>query len=304
MNQYTKPNVDINGTRFKDFIRKLLRKGKLVESSIETIVREPDNMKKFLQALTAPSVNSLQNYEVYEFVGDAAGSNFLAFYFLNKFPQLDNPVGVQILSRLKIKFGSKSSYSNIARDLGFGEFIRATDTELNKDMKKLLEDCLEAMIGAIILVVNSYQNVNHGIGNDVGYFLLESAFNELKISIKYEEIVDATTRFKEMTDFLKVPVEILQESSKNTEQQMIHRISIKITISYAHIKNLFPDIIQPKNKDFIFYQQIIGTGESFKKKDALEMASVKALKALADNGIAKEAPQAYRLLGVPPAKNK
>lgn len=300
MNQHTKTNVDIYDTKFINFIRQLLRKGRLVESYIETIVGDPANMKIFLQALTSAAFNPEYNYEVYEFVGDAAGSNFLAFYFLNKFPQLNSPSGVQILSRLKIKFGSKSSYSKIAGGLGFGQFIQATDIELTTNKNKLLEDCLEAMIGAIILVINGYENVNHGLGNDVGYFLLENAFDALKISTKYEDIVDATTRLKELLDYINIIPTTTSEQTQNDANQIIHKVSISLTISVTAIQLKFPAAANRAKGDYIFQNQILGSSSSFKKKDAIEAASVQALAALADKGIRKEVPQAYKLLGVSP----
>lgn len=150
------------------------------------------------QAFTSSTVDPVHNYEIYEHLGDASANKFLAWYFYRRFPQLNCPKGVKVLARLKINYASKRSFFKIAEKLGFWPFIRASSAEKEINRKSLLEDVLEAFIGLTEMLLDEYFIV--GVGFAVVYDILKSIFDEMYISLKYEDLVDPKSRLKELFD--------------------------------------------------------------------------------------------------------
>ena len=67
----------------------------------------------------------------------------------NRFPQLNCSSCVQVVAKLRIKYGSKELLSTIAEKLGFWDFIRDTPDNMRVNKKKLLEDVCESFFGGI-----------------------------------------------------------------------------------------------------------------------------------------------------------
>jgi len=150
------------------------------------------------QVFTSASVDPVKNYEMYETLGDSTANKFITWYFFKRFPQLNCPDGVEVLSRLKITYASKRSFSKIAEKLGFWPFIKHNEplTELRR--RSLLEDVFEAFIGLTELLLDEYFMV--GVGWAVCYDILKSIFDEMDVSLKYDDLVDAKSRLKELFD--------------------------------------------------------------------------------------------------------
>ena len=92
------------------------------------------------------------------------------------------------------------------KNLNFWPFISAAieGTERNqkyrnRNKKDLLEDVLEAFIGCTEYLLD--EAFRPGVGYGIVYDILESIFNELPMSLEYEDLYDAKTRLKETTDF-------------------------------------------------------------------------------------------------------
>ena len=181
------------GSDFKALISSLLRKGGLKSKYIKMLT-DPEAMKIYGCAFTSELVDSDNNYQVLEQVGDLSGNKFIVNYMYERFPQLDCAEGVKVVARLLINYGAKESFCEIARKLGFLEFISATNDLRQRKMKPLLEDVFEAFLGATERILDRRKRV--GVGYAIVHDILTSIFNEMHISLRYEDLYDAKTRLK------------------------------------------------------------------------------------------------------------
>jgi dsRNA-specific ribonuclease len=257
------------GSDFKGFIVRLLKKGK-VKSKYIDILTSSDAMKVYGSAFTSELVDPDNNYQVMEMVGDLTGNKFIVNYMYDRFPQLDCPEGVKVVARLRINYGAKQSFSEIARKLGFWDFISATNDLRQRKMKPLLEDVFEAFLGATERIVDKYKRV--GVGYAIVYDILASIFDDMDISLKYEDLYDAKTRLKELFD--------LHESSlgsllyKEHKRELIQFSSVFRVENGKHIK--------------------LGDGSASLKADAQQNAAIVALDTLNKNGWSKPVPLVYQ----------
>ncbi len=106
------------GPSFKALIYGLMERGNLKDKYIDLLTDEA-NMKKFSKAFTAASANKEKNYEIYEQLGDVSANKFIVWYAYQRFPQLQCPLGVKVVARLRINYGAKNSFAEIANNLGF-----------------------------------------------------------------------------------------------------------------------------------------------------------------------------------------
>lgn len=179
-----------------EVIKKVLAKGKLKQSDINRLVDR--NMDTYKKAFTSAGYDNDFNYEELEQKGDASANNFLVWYFYNRFPQLNCPAGVAVIARLKIVYASKNSFQGIAEKLGFWPYINATQHERDTKRKSLLEDVFEAFIGATQQILDNEYEL--GFGFTVICRILKGIFDEIPISLEYEDLYDAKTRLKEYFD--------------------------------------------------------------------------------------------------------
>lgn len=264
------------GNKFKKLIFSLFQKAQLNDQFIKICLNET-NLKKFNNAFSSASIDQKNNYEFYEQLGDSTVNKFIVSYMYSRFPQLKSSNGVNVVARLKIKYGSKGQLYQIADKLGFWEFISAHSEERIKRKKSLLEDVFEAFFGCLEDVVNETifnlkGDYYFGVGFDVSCTLLRYIFDDIEIKIDYESLVDAKTRLKELFDEHK---------------------SMLIQLKYDDIRcpetNFFISKVYNKSK-------FLGSGMSTKKKEAQEKAAENALVTLERLGYKKEIPKQYIFL--------
>lgn len=190
--------------QFKEFIFGLLKKGKLKSKYINVLLKK-ENLDLFSSAFTAASADPEDNYEIFEQLGDLSANKFIVWYMYKRFPFLKTPRGVKVVARLRINYGAKNSFSDIAEKLGFWPFIScATDGTTNgmkyknRHKKDLLEDVFEAFIGCTEFILDNELRV--GVGYGIVYQILSSIFDEMDISLNYNDLFDAKTRLKEVFD--------------------------------------------------------------------------------------------------------
>jgi len=172
------------------------------------------SMETYGFAFTADSrANPEKNYECYEQMGDAAASQFMVSYFFRRFPQLECSAGNKVVARLRINYGAKKSFSSIATDLGFWNFITCPENGnipkkkyRNTHMKDLLEDVFEAFLGCTEKLLD--EAFRHGVGYAIVYDILSNIFDKISISLEYEDLVDAKSRLKETFDLNWISEEI------------------------------------------------------------------------------------------------
>ena len=125
------------GEDFKKLIRSVLKKSKLKKKYIDMLT-DNESMKSYASAFTSDSVDEDNNYQVMEQLGDLTGNKFIVMYMYKRFPQLKCSEGVKVVARLRINYGSKNSFAEFARKLGFWTFISATNDLRQRKMKSLL----------------------------------------------------------------------------------------------------------------------------------------------------------------------
>lgn len=182
-------------TDFNNFIKGVLVRAQINPKYMQVLTNKMDI---YQQAFTAASFDPHNNYEILELLGDSSANKFLVWYFFRRFPQLNCPNGVKVIARLKINYASKVSFSNISSKLGFWPYIRASDDQKAQDRKSLLEDVLEAFLGATELILDDFFQV--GVGFAIINQILTPLFDDIPISLKHEDLYDAKTRLKELFD--------------------------------------------------------------------------------------------------------
>lgn len=213
------------GKNFKQVLFKVLSTG-LNVSELNNLLTE-DALMLYSTAFTSKAFNPNVNYEMYEQLGDVTIGKFIVNYMYRRFPQLQTPDGVDIIAKLKIKYASKEQLQKISDSLQFWNFISSSqeERETEKDKKKLLEDVFEAFIGCTEFLVDDYvakgNKLNNygGIGYNVCYFILRSIFDKIKISLKYEDLVDAKTRLNELMTKLEGEVKYNTKVDKEANTQ-------------------------------------------------------------------------------------
>lgn len=290
---------DHTNKEFKKLIIKMLKMGNLGSRYIKELLTK-EAMQEYSKAFTALSADPVNNMEVYELLGDSTGNKFIVWYMFRRFPQLNCPLGVKIIARLKINYGSKREFYKIAEQLDFWRFISAaedlqadgvTDAKL-KDRahrkKELLEDTLEAFLGCTeYLLDKKYCN---GVGYAIVYDILTTIFDKKRISIKYEHLIDAKTRLKELFDYYKF-------ERPNPGGIMMPPIG---EITYANEKG---DFRGDKSARSIAYQVTrngarnkIGEGNAPSIADSEQQASEQALTVMKQLGYYRQPPPEYKQL--------
>jgi dsRNA-specific ribonuclease len=272
--------IGLRGPTFISIIEKVLSKG-LKKKYITQILNDPENINIFSQVFTHESAYPERpdfNYEIYEQLGDLTANKFIVHYMYNRFPQLKCTFGLKIVARLRINYGSRQSFYKIAEKLGFWDFITISTEKKSKEMKDTLEDVFEAFIGALEFIVDSKFEV--GVGYAIVSKILKCLFDEIDISLTYENLYDPKTRLKELFNY----------------RQDLGTIKYEETIALTEFGKITTSdvfIISVDNK-----KKKIGTGSSSLKKDSQQHASKHALSYLKNLGIFKIEPPEYALLSL------
>lgn len=193
---------------FKNFIQNLLRKGNLNEKHILKFTNK-ENIRLFVNAFTHKTFDAEENYELPEFLGDTTVNWAIARYIREWDSKI---VSVKYLTRLKHNISSKKQLALIAHNAGFmchiriGEELQEKFIDMenniklkNKDYLSVLEDTFEAFIGTVEHIIEKHLGVV-GSGMGICYNIIKSFLDQIHISLRYEDIFDAKTRFKELCD--------------------------------------------------------------------------------------------------------
>ena len=259
------------GVNFKKLLIKLLKLIKLNSNNISKILSD-DNIKLFGSSFTSEHIDKLNNYQFYEQLGDITANKFLVWYFYRRFPYLKMKEGVQIVARLRIKYGAKEVFYKIANALGFWDFISAPVSVRSCCKKSLLEDVFEAFIGVSEYIIDKIYGV--GVGYSIIYTFLKKIFDNIKISLKYEDLFDPKTRIKELFDY-------------NSDLG---------SLKYKYEKILLNEYIYFKSKIYIFKEGkeiLISEGYANLKIDSEQNVANKALKILHKKGYKNKVPKFY-----------
>jgi dsRNA-specific ribonuclease len=259
--------MGIRGKKFTSFLEELIKC-----STLHTkYINGPSGIIKlglplFTQAFTHRTINSECNYEHLEFLGDVTLNKSIAWYLSRRYPQLNCPAGVKILTRLKINLISKKSFATIAKRLHFLEFI-SVDVDLRtKKMDKILEDVFEAFFGALEYIIDIHIGV--GLGYITCYSIIDAILSKEHISLEYNDLFDAKTRLKEIFD--QYHESLGNCDYKCTKVENLHYVSI-----------------------FSSVRGFLGKHSAVLKADAQQAASEIAVTNLAKWGFTKNIPPEY-----------
>lgn len=270
------------GEDFRQLIQNLLDKADL-KPKYKNLLLDEKSMRIYGAAFTTKDVDPKNNYEIYEQLGDLSANKFIVGYMYRRFPQLKCASGVKVVARLRINYGAKESFAGIARDLGFWNFISATTEDREKRMKPLLEDTLEAFFGATEDLLDN--RLYMGVGYPIVYSILKSIFDKITISLKYEDLYDPKTRLKELFDFKKDQLGVVEYIEKEREPGDMFTVSRVYSVTGG----------TGKTKLHGGRWTLIGEGRGSLQKVAQQAAATQALEHLKRYGIFKPIPKEYML---------
>jgi dsRNA-specific ribonuclease len=279
---------------FRDLIRGLLERGKLKAKYIDLLTTD-ESMKVYGQAFTAASANPEENYEIFEQLGDVSANKFIVWYSYRRFPQLECPQGVKVVARLRINYGARQSFSDIGERLGFWPYISASEDDRLRKKKDKLEDCVESFIGCTEYLLD--KAFRPGVGYAIVYDILSSIFDEIPMSLRYEDLYDAKTRLKELFDLYKS--KLGSWAFVNNRDDMLAISQVYMIPPNSRNKQVIKRKVGGTDKDMVVEEahsdwQFMGEGKAAKKADAEQKAAEAGLKLLNENGWVKEIPEEYK----------
>ncbi len=277
------------GSRDKDFVETILSflaRGKLRQEYIR-LLTDDESMKVWSMVLTAKSADPVNNYELYETLGDGVANNALVYYLVRRFPQINCPDGVPVLARLKINLVSKDTYRQLnSEHLGFWPFISASVEMRNTKMKQLLEDTFEAAMGALVLLVDA--KIRQGAGAAIAYNIIESLFDRMEISLAFEDLVDAKTRLKETVDAFKSVGPVVNGRPMPPLGEVVYRNQRN-----AMTKMHSVSAVRLESRNGRPLETVLGTGSAHILKDAEQHAAKMALDRLKAMGYYNAPKESY-----------
>ena len=215
-----------------------------------------------------------------------------------RFPRLKCSECVKIVARLRINYGATKSFAEIARNLGFWDYISCNLESRQKKMKPLLEDVFEAFLGVIELIIDEELGIT-GPGFFIVYKILENIFNNVHISLKYEDLYDAKTRLKELFDAHSEQLGALvyedtriQNDLKKDKLATSNVFRIHNPIYYKNPKTG----IENKKKILAGQKIFLGKGYASLKPMAQQYAAQMAIKKLEKDGFKKDVDYIYNVL--------
>lgn len=271
----------------QSFLYKLLENCRLDSwEELKQILLDDSALELYQKAFTHVSYDPVNNYEVYEQLGDITVNKFLVWYFHSRFTTatgvglFNSTLGVKIVARLRIKYGSKQFLSDLADQLGFWDHIRISEAVSYGKRMSILEDVFESFIGVTEYmidhrVLSSKHHRIPGLGYMCCYQILHNFFERIPIDLSYESLFDAKTRCKELFDLYKEDLG---------------------TICYEYEKqnnNSVVQIYRQTPTDRVF---ISSASSAINKSMAEQQASEEALVVLARQGFVKEIPSEYKQL--------
>lgn len=185
----------------KSFVKTILQqRGDVQNPDILEKVTSGDCLKLYEKVFVSPTIDPVNNYENLEFLGDSTVNKCIIWYFYQRFPVLKQPLGFKIMARLKILYVSKTIFQNIGENkLGFMPYIKVSQEMMDRQKYKVLTDCFEAFVAATEMIFD--QHFQMGVGYAVVYNIVKSIFDEMNISLRYEDLFDSITRLKELVEF-------------------------------------------------------------------------------------------------------
>lgn len=207
------------------------------------------------RATTHASYNHNESYERYEFLGDSIMNMIVARWLFNNYSELTEGQ----LTKLRSGLICTKSVSAIAHNMNLGSYMLFSKGEIKnggRHRASVLEDCVEAICGAIFIDSGSIEAVEQAI---IPYFA---------------SIINAPQSVGQVTlDSKSFIQEVVQELFKLKPVYVIIRTEGKAHNQMFYVRCEVP------NKDLF----AIGAGSS--KRKAEQVAAAKLLKKIKDNNL-------------------
>jgi len=192
--------------KFRDFVTDLLKNHSGLNDETIDILTDPTGLPLFQKAFTSKTFSTLNNYEQLEFIGDTIVNDAVSLFIFNKYPDYT----VEWLTYIKHSIISSLGLSTVATELNFWSHIRyKLEGKLN-EKEKLLEDVLEAFVGALRQVIDSKASElcggdpPFGLGTLLTHKFIFSVLEKMVerdpdfVSDSWEKVKDPKTRIKQM----------------------------------------------------------------------------------------------------------
>jgi dsRNA-specific ribonuclease len=262
----------IRGEKFTYFLKQVLSLSNLNPQYYD-ILLDKESLELYDRVFTHKTADENNNYEHLEFLGDTTLNKAVAWYLSRRFPQLNCPEGVKVLTRLKINLISKKSFASFAKQLHFWNFVSADMEVRTMKMDKTLEDVFEAFFGATELIIDT--RIQMGAGYSICYNIVEYLLDSRNISLKYNHLFDSKTRLKEIFDYFGDDLGVLKYQTEKVER--IHYVKVLLLRNNGNST------------------KILGEGSAPLKADAQQRASAQAIHALGRMGYVKPLSDGYRI---------
>lgn len=296
--------VVYHGSRGEDFKETLMKVVSLssLNKKLYSKIFDEESMELWATAFTAPDADPENNYEWAEFIGDSIANHATVHHIEKRFPQFGNdPAAVRVATRIKINTVSKATFCECARSIGFWPYISATVGERANKMRPLLEDSWEAFLGTFSTLVDrkcrrrdSSGKVQLGGGFQFCYEIVSAVLDKVPIcgslpdehgvqhgKLKYEELVDAITRLKELfdkhKDLGKVKYECRRPSREHDGGDTRCHVEVYANGGSGNMRGSL----------------LLGRGVAALQADAKQIAAKAALKKLRSQGFHREMRPAY-----------
>lgn len=273
--------------RFRMMIFNTLKLANLKDKVIHKIIDDPIIMEKYGYAFTSPEVDPEHNFELYETLGDSTVNQAFVTDILNRYPKLDTPDGVKIISRVKLSLTSSASFAKIADGLGFFAFISAPFGERIVKKNKLLEDVFEAFFGVTCEIFDV--ELKESVGYSVSYSIISNVMKNVPISLKYEDLFDPNTRLKEIFDYFK--------PKSNRDKILDGKLTYTTSLASGPEKklgNLYVVKAIFVNSDG--KEEVLGEATGPNKQLTQRKSSEKGIEYLARKGFIRPIPELYKNL--------
>ena len=171
--------------------------------------------------------------------------------------------------------------------------------------KDLLEDTFEAFVGCTeYLLDKAYRP---GVGYGIVYDILSDIFDEIPISLRFEDLLDPKTRLKETFDafpqlgewaYINTREEI--ESGYSMAMATLYQVPNGVSNKSSHRKT------GPGKKDFVEVAlpqwTELGKGTASRKIDAQQKAAAQGIEALRRRKFYRQPPADYEYLCITPGE--
>ena len=253
---------------FKDFLKSILVRTSLNKKHINLLIETEQDMIEWTKVFTTRGI-SIYNYELYETFGDATCNKIVVWYYKTRFPEIFNfkvplKMGlmgqVDILTKLKSKGVSKSSFQKYSREMDFLKYIRGLDEE-KQHSQSILEDTFEAFIGCLENMIDT--KIGDFVGYGVCFTFMKTFLDKEYISLKQDDLYDSKSLLNIYITKLKRFVDIKFNSTceKDVDESNYNKRCSSMVVIY---RNGAP-----------FFESLKGVGPT--KAEAEKNAAKKAL---------------------------